>query len=147
MNISKQPIQTIKFNLAIGEARPGPHLAPILGQAQVNIQTFCVQFNELTSQITDGIVLPVKVEKYADKSFKVFYKTPTVNYIFEQLVMSRDTRYISNFNVITEYELIDMLNILNFFAAKTGLQQKSDRDCMKQILSFLGTKLVRILKS
>jgi len=70
MNETKKVSQTVKFNLAVGDAKPGPSLAPILGQSQISIQVFCKEFNELTSRLNDGTKLPVKIKKFEDKSFK-----------------------------------------------------------------------------
>lgn len=142
MNTKKQ-IQVVKLNLAVGDAKPGPLLAPILGQSQINIQSFCKDFIELTSHMSDGVKLPVKIKKYEDKSFKIFFKAPPLNYIYEQLVLDRND---NNFSVIKKNELVDMLNIVKSFYRNENILLDTDKGYMKQILSFLQTKKVKIIK-
>lgn len=144
--MDKKKIQLIKFNLAVGEAKTGPYLAPILGQSQINIQTFCKDFNEMTSSISEGVVLPVRIHKYEDKSFNILYKVPTLNYIFEQIVLNRQNKYIDNFNVLTIYELVDMLNIIKSFLFQENRIINTDKYYMKVILAFFGTKNIKLLK-
>ena len=67
----------VKLQIVAGKATPAPPVGPALGQAQVNIMEFCKQFNARTSaKELDGLVIPVVISVYADRSFSFITKTP-----------------------------------------------------------------------
>lgn len=145
MNTQKKLLQTIKFNLAVGEAKPGPVLAPILGQSQINIQAFCKEFVELTQNLQEGVRVRVKVNKYIDKSFKVKIEMPALNYLYEQIVLSRSPDKSGDFGSITKYEILDILFIQKKYIILESLPLQSDLFLLKLILSFLQSKKVNII--
>ena len=65
----------VKLQIAGGKATPAPPIGPALGQASVNIQQFCMQFNERTKNLV-GSVIPVVITVYDDRSFTFITKTP-----------------------------------------------------------------------
>ncbi len=65
----------IKLQIKAGQANPAPPIGPALGQHGVNIMEFCKQFNAAT-QDRMGLVLPVVITVYADKSFSFIVKSP-----------------------------------------------------------------------
>lgn len=65
----------VKLQIAGGKATPAPPIGPALGQAGVNIQQFCVQFNERTKEMV-GSVIPVVITVYDDRTFQFITKTP-----------------------------------------------------------------------
>jgi large subunit ribosomal protein L11 len=65
----------IKLQIKAGQANPAPPIGPALGQKGVNIMEFCKQFNAAT-QDRMGLVLPVVITVYADKSFNFIVKSP-----------------------------------------------------------------------
>ena len=67
----------VKLQIEAGKATPAPPVGPALGQAQVNIMEFCKQFNART-QTKDmaGLIIPVVITVYADRSFSFVTKTP-----------------------------------------------------------------------
>ena len=65
----------IKLQIPAGKANPSPPVGPALGQKGVNIMEFCKQFNARTSD-KDGLIIPVVITVYADKSFTFITKTP-----------------------------------------------------------------------
>ncbi len=65
----------IKLQIPAGKANPSPPVGPALGQKGVNIMEFCKQFNAKTSD-KDGLIIPVVITVYADKSFTFITKTP-----------------------------------------------------------------------
>lgn len=71
----KQVKKQIKLQIPAGKANPAPPIGPALGQAQVNIQQFCQQFNERTKDMM-GYVIPVVISVYDDRSFTFITKTP-----------------------------------------------------------------------
>ena len=71
----KQVKKIVKLQIAAGKANPAPPVGPALGQAGVNIQQFCSQFNEKTQSMA-GYVVPVEIYVYEDRSFTFITKTP-----------------------------------------------------------------------
>jgi large subunit ribosomal protein L11 len=65
----------IKLQIPAGGATPAPPVGPALGQKGVNIMDFCKQFNAKT-QDQPGMIIPVVITVYADKSFSFITKTP-----------------------------------------------------------------------
>ena len=65
----------IKLQIEAGKANPAPPVGPALGQHGVNIMDFCKQFNEKTSKDA-GLVIPVVITVYQDRSFSFITKTP-----------------------------------------------------------------------
>lgn len=65
----------IKLQIPAGQANPSPPVGPALGQKGVNIMEFCKQFNAKTSEKT-GLIIPVVITVYSDKSFTFITKTP-----------------------------------------------------------------------
>jgi len=65
----------IKLQVKAGQANPAPPIGPALGQKGVNIMEFCKQFNAAT-QDKMGLVLPVVITVFADKSFSFIVKSP-----------------------------------------------------------------------
>ena len=65
----------IKLQIEAGKANPAPPVGPALGQHGVNIMQFCKEFNEKTAKDA-GLVIPVVITVYQDKSFTFVTKTP-----------------------------------------------------------------------
>jgi large subunit ribosomal protein L11 len=65
----------IKLQIPAGAANPSPPVGPALGQKGVNIMEFCKQFNARTSS-QQGLIIPVVITVYSDKSFTFITKTP-----------------------------------------------------------------------
>lgn len=73
--MAKKVTAQIKLHVSAGAANPAPPVGPALGQHGVNIMMFCKQFNDQTKG-KDGIVLPVVITVYEDRSFTFIIKTP-----------------------------------------------------------------------
>ncbi len=65
----------IKLQIEAGKANPAPPVGPALGQHGVNIMQFCKEFNEKTKNDM-GLVIPVVITVYQDRSFSFITKTP-----------------------------------------------------------------------
>jgi large subunit ribosomal protein L11 len=73
--MAKKVIGFIKLQIPAGGANPAPPVGPALGQKGVNIMEFCKQFNAKT-QSEAGMIIPVVITVYSDKSFTFITKTP-----------------------------------------------------------------------
>ena len=71
----KKVIAEIKLQIPAGQANPSPPVGPALGQRGVNIMEFCKAFNAQT-QAQQGLIIPVIITVYADRSFTFVTKTP-----------------------------------------------------------------------
>jgi len=73
--MAKKVTGYVKLQINAGKATPAPPVGPALGQHGVNIMGFCKEFNERTKEQT-GLVIPVVITIYQDKSFTFITKTP-----------------------------------------------------------------------
>lgn len=73
--MAKKVIGLVKLQIPAGKATPAPPVGPALGQHSVNIMDFCKQYNARTADM-DGIITPVVISIYQDKSFTFVTKTP-----------------------------------------------------------------------
>src|SRR4030042_3373606 len=71
----KKVIGQIKLQIPAGKATPAPPVGPALGQHGVNIMDFCKAFNAKT-QAQEGLIIPVVITLYQDKSYSFITKTP-----------------------------------------------------------------------
>jgi len=73
--VAKKVVGQVKLQIPGGAANPSPPVGPALGQRGVNIMEFCKAFNALTQNMP-GLVIPVVVTVYADRSFTFITKSP-----------------------------------------------------------------------
>jgi large subunit ribosomal protein L11 len=75
--MAKKVVNLIKLQIPAGQARPAPPVGPALGQAGVNIKQFCDEFNSRTKSLAgEGLVIPVVITVYADRTYSFITKTP-----------------------------------------------------------------------
>ena len=73
--MAKKVAKMVKLQVLAGKATPAPPVGPALGQAGVNIMAFVKEFNERTAKQT-GLIIPVEITVYEDRSFTFITKTP-----------------------------------------------------------------------
>lgn len=73
--MAKKIVGQVKLQIPAGKANPSPPVGPALGQHGVNIMGFCKEFNART-QDREGLIIPVIITIYADRSFSFILKTP-----------------------------------------------------------------------
>jgi large subunit ribosomal protein L11 len=81
--MAKKIIGEIKLQIPAGQANPSPPVGPALGQRGVNIMEFCKAFNAAT-QSQQGMIIPVIVTVYADRSFAFVTKTPPASVLLKK---------------------------------------------------------------
>ncbi len=82
--MSKEVVARIKLQIVAGQASPAPPVGPALGQRSVNIMDFVRQFNEKTNKMEEGMVIPVVITVFKDKTFNFVLKTPPASYLLKK---------------------------------------------------------------
>ncbi len=81
--MAKKIIGQVKLQIPAGQANPAPPVGPALGQHGVNIMGFCKQFNDQT-KAQAGLVIPVIITIYQDRSFTFITKSPPASVLLKQ---------------------------------------------------------------
>ncbi len=81
--MAKKVTAEIRLQIPAGAANPAPPVGPALGQAGVNIMEFCKQFNAAT-QSQAGMVIPVVITVYQDRSFTFITKSPPASILIKK---------------------------------------------------------------
>ena len=82
--MAKKVVGFIKLQVPAGKANPSPPIGPALGQRGMNIMEFCKAFNAQTQKIEPGLMLPVVITAYQDKSFSFIVKTPPATVLIKK---------------------------------------------------------------
>ncbi len=83
--MAKKVKAVIKLQVQAGQANPSPPVGPALGQHGLNIMEFCKAFNAKT-QGQEGLIIPVVLTAYADRSFTFITKTPPASILLKRAV-------------------------------------------------------------
>jgi large subunit ribosomal protein L11 len=84
--MAKKVAGTIKLHIPAGQATPAPPVGPALGQQGVNIMEFCKAFNAVTKEMPGGLIIPVVITVYQDKSFAFITKSPPATNLLKRAV-------------------------------------------------------------
>jgi large subunit ribosomal protein L11 len=84
--MAKKIVGFIKLQVPAGKANPSPPIGPALGQRGLNIMEFCKAFNAQTQGLEPGLMLPVVITAYADKSFTFVLKTPPATVLIKKAI-------------------------------------------------------------
>jgi len=82
--MAKKIQTTVKLQLAATKATPAPPVGTALGPHGVNIMDFCKQFNAKTAKEPDGMIIPVLVTIYTDRTFTFILKTPPASELLKR---------------------------------------------------------------
>ena len=82
--MAKKVVGLIKLQVPAGKANPSPPIGPALGQRGLNIMEFCKAFNAQTQKMEPGLMLPVVITAYADKSFTFIMKSPPASVLIRK---------------------------------------------------------------
>ena len=83
--MAKKVMTQIKLQIKAGQANPAPPVGPALGQHGLNIMEFCSAFNERTKEQM-GLVIPVVITVFADRSFSFITKTPPASVLIKKAI-------------------------------------------------------------
>ena len=110
--MAKKATGSVKLLIPAGKATPAPPIGPALGQAQVNIMEFCKQFNAKTSaKELDGLIIPVVVTVYNDRSFTFITKTPPASVLLKRaagIAKGSGTPNKDKVGKVTEKQVLDI---------------------------------------
>ncbi len=84
--MAKKIVGFIKLQIPAGKANPSPPVGPALGQRGLNIMEFCKAFNAQTQGVEPGLMLPVVITAFADKSFSFIIKTPPATVLIKKAI-------------------------------------------------------------
>jgi len=74
----------VKLQIPAGQANPSPPVGPALGQAGLNIMEFCNAFNSQTANSEPGVLIPVVISVYSDKSYTFVTKSPPASTLLKK---------------------------------------------------------------
>ena len=82
----------LKLQVPAGQANPSPPVGPALGQRGLNIMDFCKAFNDKSKSEQPGVMLPVVVTYYTDKSFTMEIKLPPASFFIKEALKIKKAR-------------------------------------------------------
>ena len=119
----------VKLQIPAGQANPSPPVGPALGQAGVNIMEFCNAFNAKTSDSEQGVLIPVIISVYGDKSFTFITKTPPASTLLRKaagISKGSGTPNTEKVGTVTKKQIEEIVNIkfedLNAIDMKAGIK-------------------------
>jgi large subunit ribosomal protein L11 len=131
--MAKKVVNQIKLQIPAGKATPAPPVGPALGQAGVNIMDFCKNFNARTAK-DEGLIIPVVITVYADRSYTFITKTPPVAVLIKREVGIAKGSGEPNKNKVGKITMKQVESI-----AKTKLPDLNTESLEKAIETVKGT--------
>ncbi|HOV87399.1 MAG TPA: 50S ribosomal protein L11 [Syntrophobacteraceae bacterium] len=131
--MAKKVVANIKLQVSAGAANPSPPIGPALGQHGVNIMEFCKSFNAKT-QGQEGMIIPVVITVYADRSFTFITKTPPASILLKKTAQVAKGSSEPNRNKVAKVTKAQVTEI-----AKLKLPDLNARDLDAAIRTIEGT--------
>ena len=129
----KKVIGQIKLQLPAGKANPSPPVGPALGQHGVNIMAFCKEFNAKT-QKDAGLIIPVVISVYQDRSFSFIMKTPPAAVLIKKALNLKSGSPRPNKDKVGRITMAQVKEI-----AETKLQDTNAGSLEAYMQSVIGT--------
>lgn len=131
--MAKKVVANIKLQVPAGQANPSPPIGPALGQHGVNIMEFCKTFNART-QGQEGMIIPVVITVYADRSFTFITKTPPASILLKKTAQIAKGSSEPNRNKVARVTKAQVIDI-----AKLKMPDLNARDLEAAIATIEGT--------
>ena len=111
--MAKKVTGTVKLQITAGQANPAPPVGPALGSQGINIMAFCKEFNAATKDKA-GLVIPVIITVYQDKSFSCVYKSPPASVLLKKaagVASGSKTPNKEKVGKVTRKQVLDIVKI------------------------------------
>lgn len=111
--MAKKKVAEIKLQIPGGQANPAPPVGPALGQHGVNIMGFCKEFNAATKE-QGGMIIPVVISVYQDKSFTFFTKSPPASALLKKAAGIASGSKVPNkdkVGKVTKKQILDIVKL------------------------------------
>src|ERR1043166_7870883 len=111
--MAKKVVGEIKLQIPAGQANPAPPVGPALGQQGVNIMAFCKEFNAATKDQA-GMVIPVVITVYQDKSFTFITKSPHASILLKKaagIASGSKTANKDKVGKVTRKQVLDIVKL------------------------------------
>jgi large subunit ribosomal protein L11 len=131
--MAKKVVANIKLQVPAGQANPSPPIGPALGQHGVNIMEFCKSFNAKT-QGQEGMIIPVVITVFADRSFTFITKTPPAPILLKKAALIAKGSAEPNRNKVAKLTNAQVEEI-----AKLKMPDLNARDLQAAIRTIEGT--------
>nr|YP_010197679.1 ribosomal protein L11 [Gracilaria flabelliformis subsp. simplex]UAD86095.1 ribosomal protein L11 [Gracilaria flabelliformis subsp. simplex] len=131
--MAKKIIGLVKLALNAGKATPAPPVGPALGQYGANIVMFCKEYNARTADKL-GLVIPVEISIYEDRSFSFILKTPPAAVLLKKAAKIQNGSGQPNTEKIGSISVTQLQEI-----AETKLQDLNTQDIKKAMKIVKGT--------
>lgn len=131
--MAKKVVANIKLQVSAGQANPSPPIGPALGQHGVNIMEFCKAFNAKT-QGQEGMIIPVVITVFADRSFTFITKTPPASILLKKTAQIAKGSSEPNRNKVAKVTKAQVEEI-----AKLKMPDLNARDVDAAIRTIAGT--------
>lgn len=128
--MAKKVIGEIRLQLPAGAANPAPPVGPALGAKGVNIMEFCKQFNAKTKD-QNGLIIPVVITVYADKSFTFILKSPPASVLLKIAAGIKSGSAKPNLEKVGKVTRKQLADIVE--TKKADLNTKNKEAAMRQI--------------
>ena len=131
--MAKKVLTQIKLQIPAGKATPAPPVGPALGQHGVNIMEFCKAFNARTAK-EEGLILPVVLTVFADRSFTFITKTPPAAVLLKRVANIAKGSGVPNKEKVGKVTRAQVVEI-----AKTKMPDLSAKDLDAAVRTVMGT--------
>ena len=132
--MAKKIVGYVKLHIPAGKATPAPPVGPALGQQGVNIMDFCKAFNAQTAKAGEGMIIPVIVTVYADRSYTFITKTPPASILLKKAAGLAKGSGVPNTEKVGKVTMSQVEEI-----ARTKLPDLNTESLESAIRSVLGT--------
>jgi len=132
--MAKKIVGFVKLHIPAAKATPAPPVGPALGQQGVNIMDFCKAFNAQTAKLGEGMIIPVIVTVYADRSYTFITKTPPASILLKKAAGLAKGSGVPNKEKVGKVTMLQVEEI-----ARTKMPDLNTDDLQAAIRTVLGT--------